>query len=250
MSLTAYRASEAEQLRTADLLRLAPVAGQKALDIGARDGHFSRLLAERFERVVALDLTLPDVDHPKVECVEGNAASLAFDDGALDFVFCAEVLEHIPPHVLPLVCHEMARVAKGQILVGVPYRQDLRVGRTTCTSCNGKNPPWGHVNSFDERRIAELFPDCRVEATSFVGRNGECTNAMAAALMDLAGNPYGTYAQDEPCIHCGNALKPPPPRSFSQKLATRMATWMRRASEAVHAPRGNWIHVLMSKGTA
>ena len=247
MSLTQYRASEAEQQRTADLLRLAPPAGGSALDIGARDGHFSRLLAERFERVVALDLTLPNVDHPRVECVAGNAASLDFADRTLDLVFCAEVLEHIPPPILPQVCDEMARVAADKILIGVPYRQDLRVGRTTCASCQGKNPPWGHVNSFDERRIAELFPSCRIEATSFVGQTAERTNALSTMLMDLAGNPYGTYGQEEPCVFCGSALGRPPERSLGQKVMTKLATWSRRASEAVTAPRGNWIHVLMSR---
>ncbi len=69
MSLTEYRNSTAEQQRAADLLRLTPESGQEALDIGARDGYFSLLLADRFAKVTALDLTEPDIQHPKICCV-------------------------------------------------------------------------------------------------------------------------------------------------------------------------------------
>jgi SAM-dependent methyltransferase len=245
MDLTEYRASAAELERTRDLLRLVPPKGSVALDIGARDGHFSRLLAERFDRVIALDLTLPEIDHPRVRCVQGNAAQLAFEDRSIDFVFCAEVLEHIPAAPMQAACREMERVCKDQILIGVPYRQDIRVGRTTCYSCMGKNPPWGHVNSFDEKRLFSLFPGSMPASISHIGTASDRTNALSCALMDLAGNPYGSYSQQEPCIHCGMQLTPPPERSLSKKVLTKLAFWARRATPA--RERANWIHVLFSK---
>ncbi len=55
-SLEAYRATENERTRTADLLRLVPRGRATVLDIGARDGHFSRLLTGYFDAVTALDL--------------------------------------------------------------------------------------------------------------------------------------------------------------------------------------------------
>ena len=247
MSLTEYRTSSSEQLRTADLLRMMPASGQTALDVGARDGHFSLLLAERFEKVFALDLTKPAVAHPRVQCVQGNAADLEFPDSSFDFVFCAEVLEHIPPSILATVCREIERVTKGQILIGVPYKQEIRVGRTTCYSCMGKNPPWGHVNTFDERRVGDLFPASKVASISFVGTSSEQTNALSVKLMDLAGNPYGTYSQDEPCIHCGRALTPPPERNLIKKVLTKLAFWSQSATAIFAKPRGNWMHVLLSK---
>ena len=203
-------------MRTDDLLKTMPESGIVALDIGARDGHFSILLAERFEKVIALDLTLPEIVHERIQCVEGNAASLEFDDSSIDFTFCAEVLEHLPKAILKGVCSEIEPVTKDQMLIGVPYRQDIRVGRTTCRSCGGKNPPWGHINTFDEARIGALFPSCRIVAISFVGSTSEQTNSVSARLMDFAGNPYGTYMQEEPCIHCGAKLLPPLERLMGQ----------------------------------
>jgi len=244
---SAYRASPSERLRTNDLLALFPKFGTASLDVGARDGYFSLLLAERFERVVALDLTLPNVTHPRVQCVEGTAAKLAFPDQAFEFVFCAEVLEHIPTTSLPVVCSEMARVTASRLLVGVPYRQDTRVGRTTCYTCGRKNPPWGHVNRFNEATIADLFSGFTIDRISFVGQTSKATNALSTKLMDLAGNPYGTYAQDEPCVHCGSRLLPPPTRTLGQCLVTKAAFWTRRATEAFARPHANWMHVLLAR---
>lgn len=247
MDLTEYRASHLEQQRTADLLRLMPEKGQQALDIGARDGYFSLLMADRYEEVTALDLTQPNIPHPRIRCVKGNAAEMQFSDRSFDFVFCAEVLEHVPTSVLPKVCQEIERVASQLILIGVPYKQDIRVGRTTCYSCGKFNPPWGHVNSFDEQRISTLFRSCKVDAVSFVGQSTSRTNSLSAALMDFSGNPYGTYEQEEPCVHCGQRLLTPPKRNTAQLVATKLAFWSRKATEFFAEARGNWLHVVLRK---
>lgn len=63
-SLTEYRSSPAEQQRVEDLFALLPARGTYALDIGARDCYLALKLAERFDRVVALDLAKPEIDHP------------------------------------------------------------------------------------------------------------------------------------------------------------------------------------------
>lgn len=247
MDLTEYRAAPSEQQRTADLLRLMPAMGRQALDIGARDGHFSLLMADRFQNVIALDLTKPNISHPKVQCHEGTAAEMTFAESGFDFVFCAEVLEHVPTNILGQVCKEIERVASDKILIGVPYRQDIRVGRTTCRSCGKPNPPWGHVNSFDEQRIGRLFPSCYVETVSFVGLSNSQTNTISTLFMDFAGNPYGTYDQEEPCIHCGQPLVPARSRTLAQLIATRLAFWARKATETFCKPHGNWIHVVLRK---
>ena len=73
--------------------------------------------------------------------------------------------------------------------------------------CGKTNPPWGHVNIFDEQ--SSLFPRCSLNKTPFVGSTNDRTNPLSAWLMDIAGNPWGVYEQDEPCIHCGKRISPP-----------------------------------------
>jgi SAM-dependent methyltransferase len=245
--LSAYRASPREQARVRSLLDLVPPVGTRALDVGARDGHLSFLLAERFEHVVSLDLERPNIEHPRVEAVQGDAARLQYPDDSFDVVVCAEVLEHIPSATLPRVASEIARVAASVVVIGVPYRQDLRIGRTTCPVCGHPNPPWGHVNTFDESALQGLFPGLTILRTDYVGENRERTNWLAAWLTNYAGNPYGTYEQEEPCVHCGARLLPPPARSLTQKVAYKLGYLTARMQSFAGAARPNWVHIAFTK---
>jgi hypothetical protein len=172
---------------------------------------------------------------------------LKFASNAFDMVFCAEVLEHIPPNLLATACGELARVSKEYVLIGVPYKQDIRVGRTTCSTCGNVNPPWGHVNKFDEKILSELFPGFSIARMSFVGESGSKTNAFTCALMDISGNPYGTYSQEEPCIHCGGKLGFPKERKLWQKVLTKVAFTTQNLQKPFSKAHGNWIHLLLQK---
>lgn len=243
--LEQYRQSEQEKARSADLLRLLPRGRKSVLDIGARDGYFSRLLTEYFDEVTALDLEKPRFEFPRVTTVAGDITKLQFPDASFDCVFCAEVLEHIP--ALEQACRELVRVARHEVVIGVPFRQDTRFGRTTCRKCGKLNPPWAHVNTFDEEKLQKLFQTMSLRAQSFVGTNNEITNPLAAMLMDLAGNPWGTYDQDEPCIHCGSALVAPNGRAVMSRVYSGVAVRLNRLQAAMSRPHPNWIHVVFAK---
>lgn len=251
MDLTAYRESlrEAprEQERITDLFHLVPPGGERALDAGAWDGYLATRLADRYDRVVALDLNPPTVRHDRVECVQGDVTALQYPDDTFDLVLCTEVLEHVPPDRLELACVELARVARRHVVIGVPYRQDLRLGQTTCVTCGWRNPPWGHVNSFSLERVQSLFPGLRVESTSLVARQDKSTNALAVAVTDLAGNPYGTYAQEQPCLRCGSKLVPPQWRPTTRVLA-KLGLALRLPSVWRHGLQPGWLHVRLAKG--
>jgi len=77
-ALAGYRNSPAETARTRDLLSIVPKNLSTVLDVGARDGHFSQLLTEHFERVTALDLTMPQFDFDRVRRVRGDVTKLQF----------------------------------------------------------------------------------------------------------------------------------------------------------------------------
>ena len=139
-------------------------------------------------------------------------------------------------------------MSRNYVLVGVPFMQDTRVGRTTCAACGVVNPPWGHVNTFDDKRLQSLFTTMTVEKVSYVGTDSNSTNALSTFLMDMAGNPYGTYGQDEPCVACGNSLAMAPSRTLLQKLCTKAAFLSRHATEPWRGPHPNWIHCLFRKG--
>lgn len=245
MNLENYRSSRQEQERTNDLLRILPKGRHSVLDIGARDGHFSRLLTGYFTAVTALDLSKPEFEFPGVVTVAGDVTKLQFADNSFDCVFCAEVLEHIPD--LAAACREIVRVAKHEMIIGIPFQQDIRMGRTTCACCGRINPPWGHVNTFTEHRLKQLFSGLRVVSRSFVGSTSQATDPISTFLMDLAGNPWGTYDQEEPCIYCGATLSAPGDRTTWQRICSAIAARMNRIHSSFARPHGNWVHLVFAK---
>jgi SAM-dependent methyltransferase len=239
--------SAAEAERSADLMRLMPEKGDSVLDVGTRDGHFARLFKERFRSVTAVDISPIRFHDPSVRLSMADACRLPFPDRSFDVVFCAEVLEHIPQ--LEAACRELVRVARSSVVIGVPYRQDLRVMRLHCRNCGRTTPAWGHVNTFDENRLAGLFRPLHVDKVSYAGTNRERTTALAAWLMDIGRHPYSPYDQQEPCIHCGARLSlPSGPRPFLRRVAARLAYTMDSIQRRFFVTaRPWWIHVRFSR---
>jgi SAM-dependent methyltransferase len=238
---------DAEQQRTADLLRLVPTTRSSMLDVGARDGHFSRLLTQHFSRVVALDLRRPEWTYPGVETMAGDVTHLPFPDGAFDVVFCAEVLEHVAD--LTRACAEIGRVARHEILVGVPYRQDTRIGRVTCPHCGSISPSWGHLHTFDDNPrgwLRLMGEGWAIAEMSRVGpRRHYTTNRLSTILLQLGGHPWGTYDQDEPCPDCHQRLFPPSaPRSRVAWLCAALGDKLNKAQWRMQTPHETWLHVL------
>jgi hypothetical protein len=223
------RNSAVEKQRIADLMRLLPSSIDTVVDIGARDGFISKLLAERFLKVTALDLEKPSIDHRRIHCVQGDVTGLDFQDATFDLVFCTEVLEHISTPLFVKACDELSRVSSRYLLIGVPYKQDIRVERTTCRACGKKNPPWGHVNSFDESKLRRLFPAFEIVNVSFVGMGRRRTNFLSCILMDMAGNPYGTYCLS--ALRC-EAIKPAEKKPNTEN-ADKGSHLRRRCSETI-----------------
>ena len=246
LAVTSFE-SPNENQRIADLFRIAPKGRSSVLEIGSRDGRVTKVLRSIFPAVTALDLQQPTFTLDSVVTVQGDVTHLEFEDNAFDTVCCTEVLEHVTPPMLSRACDEIVRVARNDVLIGVPYRQDLRLGRTTCVSCGTKNPPWGHVSAFDEVRLKTLFETLRPVEASFVGSQKSRTNFVSVFLADLAGNPWGTYEQEEPCISCGRKLVPPSSRTFFEKVCCKLAVSLTRTQGVFLSAQPIWIHMLFQK---
>jgi SAM-dependent methyltransferase len=234
-----------ENLRIENLLAILPRGRVTILEIGARRGLITRRLIEYFDSVTALDLEQPQFEIDRVIRVKGDVQDLDFPDNSFDCVLCSEVLEHVPD--ISSAVREIARVARHEVIVGVPYRQDTRVGRTRCGRCHKVSPPYGHIHRFDENSLQHLFRGLTVAALHYVGNNRERTNAVSAWLEDLAGNPSGSYEQEEPCIHCGGKLARPEPPALLRRLCAAAGWRLYEIQKTINRQRPTWVHAVFQK---
>jgi ubiquinone/menaquinone biosynthesis C-methylase UbiE len=101
------------------LLKHIPVSCKAAMDVGCGTGVFSRLLAGRSDRVVALDLSPHMIEiakarsksHTNIQFQVADATSWAFPVGAFDCVASIATLHHLP-------IEEMLLKMKGSLRIG------------------------------------------------------------------------------------------------------------------------------------
>jgi SAM-dependent methyltransferase len=114
----AWRSPGEERMRfrkAAALARVAP--GAAVLDIGARDGGLRRFLPEGVN-YQGMDIA-PEFARPDI-LIRDISSGIPFPDRSYDFVFCIEVLEHVPNPFGTL--GEIYRVLKpgGVLILSVP----------------------------------------------------------------------------------------------------------------------------------
>jgi 2-polyprenyl-3-methyl-5-hydroxy-6-metoxy-1,4-benzoquinol methylase len=140
-------------------------APSSVLDVGCGEGVLTVEWAERLgdRRVVGIDLDDPKLRaeweqrrRPNLEFRAEEATRLSFADDEFDLAAAIEVLEHVPEPEATLA--EMARVARGHLLVSVPREplwRGLNMARGAYWRQLGNTP--GHLNHWSKRGFVSLL---------------------------------------------------------------------------------------------
>jgi 2-polyprenyl-3-methyl-5-hydroxy-6-metoxy-1,4-benzoquinol methylase len=135
------------------------------LDVGCGEGVLTVQWAERLRggRVVGIDLDDAKLraewakrERPNLEFRAEEATRLSFADDEFELAAAIEVLEHVPEPQATLA--EMARVARGHLLVSVPREplwRGLNMARGAYWRELGNTP--GHVNHWSKRGFVSLL---------------------------------------------------------------------------------------------
>jgi SAM-dependent methyltransferase len=131
---------------------------EKPLDAGCGNGYLASRLAEPVKHGWGTDLSLARLREaaklfPNVSFTRASIFEQPFRDHSFDLVTAVEVVEHLetPPRAIM----ELKRLTSRYILVTVPYRGALQL--LHCPHCNKSYYHDGHVQSFDEERMAGLI---------------------------------------------------------------------------------------------
>lgn len=148
--------------RSADHVGSLARAGDAVLDVGVSEGTMTAFLAERLpqRRVVGIEYEEEGCRRfrsrfPAIELARGSAYEIPFPDRSFDVVCAFEVLEHLEDPRRALA--EMARVARRDVVITVPYEPWFRAGnlaRARYLSRLGNTP--GHINHWGAGSLARL----------------------------------------------------------------------------------------------
>jgi len=139
-------------------LRIARGKRLRVLNIGAGNGWMERQCLEVGWKTYSLDPNESTIENLLRQGVLGKVGfieSIPFDTDVFDVVFCSEVLEHLSDRQLESGLNEISRVLvnTGFLIGSVPYMENLSTNITVCPGCGKIFNRWGHLQTFDKRRI-------------------------------------------------------------------------------------------------
>lgn len=176
----------------------------RVLDVGCGNGLVTNFLAQDFD-VVGVDLSATALRSVRAPRCQGSVTALPFADRSFDFVYCLDVLEHLPwPQAMDAM-HELQRVSAGQVLVSLPFHEDLASSSVECPSCGREYHVNGHLRSQDLHALLQL-PVAPGFSRSAICLSGDVTVPppdRLAGLMRQHG--LGPVNVRMACPHCGAA---------------------------------------------
>jgi len=236
-----YEGNADQRMRAQGIAEMVDPEVDSVLDVGCGNGFVTRRLKAR-KLVVGLDPSQEAVCHFTGNRVVGNGTYLPFPDRSFDVVVCVEVLEHLSDDVLARTVRELARVARQHIVIGVPYKQDLREGMTQCCKCRTRYHINLHQRSFSAPEdIGCLVPSFSVEQHVLLGKRLEIRSQFFKTLRYAVSGPFASspFAR---CPECGaSGIDGNPRRRLRRWLLNRVA-W-RMPTKVVPA----WIILLLTR---
>lgn len=241
---TRYRQSPLQCLRARTVAALLDPATPSVLDVGCGNGFVTDYLKGN-RLVVGCDPSPVALKHASVARVQAGGEALPFGDRAFDSVVCLEVLEHLPRDAFRRTVEELRRVTGRVLIVGVPFRQDLRVGMTRCVACRCRFHLDLHRRSFPEpRSIDKLFPGFGRQGTILLGRHTEKRFRTYQWFRYLLMGPEGRSSLAV-CPKCDTPQPSERPEGDGRKLRRRFLRYIDWRIPTRNVPR--WMIVLLQR---
>ena len=137
------------------LLRLfGKYCNKPILDVGAGDGSLIKLLLHKYPQCIGIDINPSDSIVKKA-----SITNIPEENEVFNTVFCTEVLEHLNNRQIKLGLQEIRRVLKlnSNLILSVPFDEDLEQNSFICPHCEKKFHKVGHLQSFNKKNLKPLL---------------------------------------------------------------------------------------------
>lgn len=126
------------------------------LDIGAGTGALVKELEKKNFKAFGID---PVPKNAKVQ--KGSIGKTGFPRNSFNTIFCSEVIEHLSNRQIDEGIIEIKKVLieNGNLIITVPFDEDLEDNSFTCPNCNHRFHKFGHLQSFTKERIRLLLEE-------------------------------------------------------------------------------------------
>lgn len=179
------------------------------LDVGCGNGLFlQRVRALRPDIAVlhGVDRSGAALERVCVPSTQASVDSIPLQDQGFDCVTCLEVVEHLPVAVYRRALAELARIGRHQLLLSVPYEQDLTVGRVECPACRTLFNPDYHLRSYSRGTLPSLFQNWGYEMRDAMAFGVSREYAMVRQIDAFKRSRGNRFPVDVPCPVCGEVL--------------------------------------------
>lgn len=204
------------------------------LDVGAGAGKISNALVANGFHLTALDVSGNALGHNHGRRVQGDICNLPFLDRSFETVLCSEVIEHLYDAEMRATIAEICRVSNRNVVITVPYAEQLEARMTSCNACGCVFHVWGHVRSVNESMLRNLINSTDGFELSSVSTSDWKEVRGFGFLGKIKLRWLKGYMNDESvmCPSCFNTKIPIYPRTFPVKIIDRLQKYLGRESPA------------------
>lgn len=186
--MSRFEGSADQRLRARMIAAMIDPETKSVLDVGCGNGFVTQHIMAKL--VVGLDPSPEALALFDGKKVSGLADALPFEDRSFETIVCAEVLEHLPDPVYDKVVKELARVARQQIIIGIPFDQDLREGMTRCADCGHTYHIDLHCRSYSCPEVFERdFRGWKTSAVVHLGQSKQIRSLLFRTLRYALSGP-------------------------------------------------------------
>jgi len=172
------------------------IKGKKILDVGCGKGRFAKIMIEQGANITGIELSeklLAEANKIQGgDFHEGSVTKIDFPDDLFDFVYCIEVLQHVPDTEMAI--SEMCRVLKKNGKIIIIDRNKWSLLRTVWKKYLEMQNKWMYPNDFpfreklfspgEIRRIINKY--CKNSEIEYLGEYNENGNILSKSLIFLS----------------------------------------------------------------